>query len=153
MKSGIFNPFAPKTAPPKRKMTPSLERGVSLAEEAGEGEYKGSSIRLDGGSYILELNEIELEDVPDRLGNLVKEIIEHHPDHMFQQGVQLIPRGKTFQVDDEEMVLPTPVGHLLVYVGSVMEEDTAYRRIAHALRHLPIESILAKHKARIIVRS
>jgi len=150
-RTGIFNPYAEKKPPPKRKNL-TLDRGISLAEEMGMTEPE-SSIRLDGGSFILELRQLDLKDVPGRLGNLLKDVIQEHPAHMSDRGIQLVPRKEQFNANEDELVLPTPTGHLIVYVGSEMNEDAAYRRIAHALMHLPIKNILAKHQARIIVRS
>lgn len=154
-KEGIFNPFAPPPKkPPKSQQTGWAWDKITLAEELGLSEGAGTSFRLDGGSYILQLDDIEFEKIPERLGTIVKEINEKFSDEMEQQGIRLIPKNKEFVVNENEMILPTPVGHLIIYVGSSPDnEDGAYRRLAHALLNVPSKTVLAKYKAKIIVRS
>lgn len=154
---GIFDPFGPPQVPQEKPPERSVGNfDMTAAEEVGQTEPE-TNVRLDGGSYILELRDLEVDKVPERLGQLVKDVIEKHPEHMLQQGIQLLPRGSTFDTEEQDLILPTPVGYLVVYVGELDDdeqpEDAAYRRIAYSLLHLPINDILDQHQARVIVRS
>lgn len=148
---GIFNPYQ-KPLPKVQRKDYSLDREMSLAEEVGLEEPE-SNVRLDGGSFVLELTGVEIEEVGARLGELIKDVAERYREHLFDNGVQLSETGKPFEVEEGEMVLPTPSGNLIVYVGTDGDEDSVYRRISKALYNLPIQNILEKHKARVIARS
>lgn len=147
MTTGIFNPYVEKK-PKKYERAPTDEEMYS--EEYG-GPAK-DDVKLDGNSYILELKEADLEDVPGRLGELLYGVMQEHPAHMLQHGINLTPLDAALKVEDNELSLPTPSGHISVYVDKEKDETEVWRRVAHALHLLPNNQILVKHKARIIVR-
>lgn len=134
-KAGVFNPYQ---EPPEKKK---------------EGPPPDASIRLDGDSYILEFQNVRLNEIPSRLGNLIHDVREKHLSHMVRNGIELYPLKEIFNLEKDELVLPTPKGHLVVYVGEGGKEVDAYRRVAFALRGLPIADIMNKYQARIIARS
>lgn len=132
-KIGIFNPYQqPK---PKKKKEPLL-----------------ASVRLDGDSYILEFFNVALKGIPERLGDLIHDIQLKYHSQLIQNGIDLHPTNESFTLEEGELSLPTPKGHLTVYVGTNGKEVDAYRRIGYALCRLPIEDILTKHNTKIITR-
>lgn len=127
MGKGVFNPFA---APKEDFVSPIGNDPLNTELE----EVVIPSVRLDGDSFVLEFQDAELENVPDRLGALISELMSH-PDarkDLVRDGVDMYPRGSTRKVDDGEMVLPTPHGYLSVFVGDERTEVTVFR-VSHML--------------------
>ena len=151
-KTGVFNPFAT----PKEIQE---ERGSATAEEPFNTEWEPvpkPTIRLDGDSYALELRELELDDVPQRLGSLFKEVQEHYKEDLQRHGITLSETKIDALEKPGIVTLDTPEGYLHVFVGTLSpESDTevaAFRRMAYALGHTNVPTILKEHKAKVIVR-
>lgn len=152
MAKGVFNPFAPPEEK-KQDFRSALDNNP-LDTEFGQIEKPG--VRLDGDSFILELKETELKEVPTRLGSLIKDVASKHSAQLLRMGINLIPNGTTYQTEATDAVLATPQGKLHVHIGDKEEtEDTevaSFRRIAYALHQINVPDILEKHKAKLIVR-
>ena len=140
MSSGIFNPFVPDKNSPKRE--PPKELG---------------DIRLDGDSYVLELKQITRDGVPERLGALIQTIMRTHRHILVRHGIDLRTEGGKHALEENEVGLQTPQGHICVYVPVVPNEKKhatevkVFRRIACALREIP-RNILETHNTRVIER-
>ena len=145
MSKGIFNPYEA----PKKDFRAAVDDNPYDTEHGGP--TKGS-VKLDGDSYILEFKDAELEDVPVRLGELIYTVIQSYRTHMLQHGINLVSLDSEHHPEEQEMSLPTPRGHLSVYVDKEKNETEVWRRIAYALHLLPLKETLAKHKAKILVR-
>jgi len=154
MPKGIFNPFKEKVE--KKDFQSASDFSSPFDTEFGETPL--GNIKLDGDSHVLELKELELKDVPKRLGDLLKDVLTEHRDVMLRHGIDLRPPGETLQLEKNEMSLPTPAGSLCVTVSEPDLGDKAkieveiFRRVACALREVP-RNLLVKHKARLIVRA
>jgi len=156
MPKGVFNPYRPKK-PKKDFRSPTDNRNPYDTEF---GEPVSGNIKLDGDSHILELKQLEIEDIPSRLGDLIDDVIKSHRDVLLRHGIELVPADRYAQIAQNTVCLPTPKG----YITAQLQNETAesmnkpkvevevFRRLAHALREVPRE-ILKKHKARIIVRA
>ena len=141
MATGIFNPYVEKKKPP---VPGDLEKVIP------------GDIRLDGDSYILELQQVDVKDLPARLGALLKDVMVDYSHVLMRHGIDILPRGETRQLEENEVALPTPEGHICVYVGKsedgpVNTEVKVFRRIACALREVP-RKILVKNKAKVLER-
>jgi len=141
MATGVFNPYIEKKKQP--------EPGDS--EEIIPGD-----IRLDGDSYVLELRQVDQKDLPARLGALLRDVMMDHSHVLMRHGIDILPRGETRQLEENEVSLPTPAGHICVYVGDVKDDPVnteikVFRRIACALREVP-RKILAKNRAKVLER-
>jgi hypothetical protein len=141
MATGIFNPYVEKKEPP---------------QPGGAEEVIPGDIRLDGDSYVLELQQVDVKDIPARLGALLTDVMVDHRHVLVRHGIDILPRGETRQLEENEVSLPTPAGHLCVYIGdpeddTVKTEVKVFRRIACALREVP-RKILVKNRAKILER-
>ena len=154
MAKGVFNPFE---VPKKKKKF----RSSTDLKNPYDSEFSTPTlgdIKLDGDSYVLELKEIDLKDIAPRLGALLKDVTAAHRDVMLRHGVELLPIEDPRAIEEGEVSLPTPDGHICVYVSQenteqkVQTEVEVFRRIACALLEVPRE-LLVKHKARVIVRA
>ncbi len=147
MTTGVFNPYVAK----KKKKKPPPTFG-NPAEEIILG-----NIRLDGDSYVLELQHADLKDIPARLGALLKDVSKDHGHILVRHGIDILPPGHTRQLEAGEVSLPTPDGHICVFIG---EHDSnqreaeiqVFRRLACALREVP-RTILVKNQAKILERA
>ena len=143
MPAGIFNPYVEKKKP---------------KSPGGDIEAPLGDIRLDGDSYVLEFKELNLEDLPTKLGELLHDITLKHKEVLLRHGIDILPRGGTRHLEDNEVTLPTPVGHICVFVDSLKEdkplatEVKVFRRIACALREVP-RTLLKKHQVTIVERA
>jgi hypothetical protein len=136
-KSGIFDPYAP----PKPKAPPA--RKVDL--NASETPEVGPSVRLDGDSYVVVLNNTKLEDVPTRLAKLVGGVpVETQTLHQVQLTADNPYKGANV------VTLPTALGFLHVFVGEGGTEVDAFRRIGHMLYGM--HALLKQHDAKIVIR-
>jgi len=140
MATGIFNPFAPAKKPEQKQKDEPL-----------------GDIRLDGDSYVLELQRITMDGVPERLGTLLKTIMKTHRATLLRHGIDLRNDGGEQALEENEVGLQTPAGHICVYVPNDPEdkqtstEVKVFRRIACALREIP-RKILEDNNARVIER-
>lgn len=147
MGDGIFNPFEePKPA----KAAPTID-------PTGETQYVPPEVTLDMGIYVLKLKNAKVEDVANRMGALIKELMDKYPEGFLHTGVNIIPRGDTYQLDHEEVQLTTDSGYLCVYVGDMSDnpdelENEAFKRIAHAISVTKDPEILDKHGVTLIRR-
>jgi len=154
MPKGVFNPF--KETIEKKDFQSAADFNSPFDTEFEEPPL--GNIKLDGDSHVLELKNLELKDVPKRLGELLQDVLKDHRNVMLRHGIDLLPPGKTRPLEKGEMTLPTPAGSLCVTVSEPDLEDKAkieveiFRRVACALREIP-RNLLAKHKARLIVRA
>lgn len=154
MPKGIFNPYKEKVE--KKNFQAAVDFDNPYDTEFGTAPL--GNIKLDGDSHVLELKEIELKDVPTRLGALIKDVIEQHREVLIRHSIDLLPPEGTRLLKSNEVSLPTPSGHICVsIIGNLNEnqpkiEVEVFRRVACALREVP-RSLLAKHKARLIVRA
>ncbi len=143
MPKGVFNPFAEK----------KKHRPMGKALEAPLGD-----IKLDGDSYVLELKQLDVEDIPVRLGELLHDVMLNHKEVLVRHGIDILSRGDSRHLEENEVSLPTPVGHICVYVGAPetdkpsATEVKVFRRIACALREVP-RNLLIKHKVSILERA
>ncbi len=157
MPKGIFNPFVEKK--PKKDFQASTDHKKPFDTEFGT--PLPGNIKLDGDSHVLELQQIELEDIAIRLGTLVKDLTRKHRSVLLRHGIDLIQEGSR-PLEPGEVSLPTPEGHLCVFIADESAHDDpkrnakteveVFRRLARAFQEVPRE-ILAKHKARVIVRA
>ena len=150
MAKGIFNPFkAPD--PPKKPFVSSTDPLHPLNTEYNA-PTKGT-IRLDGDSYVLQFNNIDLEELRDRLEALIKDIIRaNHTDRLAYEGVSFHDYPDVPVLTDGQLRLKTPTGHLVIYAGEHGKEVDCFRRLAYALYNLPIKDILDKHNAKVYKR-
>ena len=142
MATGIFNPYVEKKPQPKPGQT---DEPVLV------------DLQLDGDSYVLELQQVGLKEIPVRLGALLKDVAREHSHVLARHGIDILPLGHTRQLEEGEVALPTPDGHLCVYVGEHGDDtkDTeirVFRRLACALREVP-RKILVKNHAKVIERT
>jgi hypothetical protein len=151
---GIFNPYKIKV--PKKDFQSPIDGENPYDTEYGEAKL--GNIKLDGDSYVLELQELDAEGIAGRLGELLKTVSEEHKDTLLRHGIELIPTNSTRQLEEGEVSLPTPDGNIYLFVSpdavgnNNQTEVDAFRRITGALKEVPRE-LLVKHKARIIVRA
>lgn len=152
MTKGIFNPFVTPEKPKPNYKSPTLDMYDS---EIGGPEPKGG-VRLDGDSHVLWLKETNLDEVPQRLGEIFSDVAAKYPNKLVQYGINLIPLGLTYTTEKTDSVLKTPIGRLHVHVGENTEgqdiEILSFQRMAHALYAINVPDILTKHNAKIIVR-
>jgi hypothetical protein len=137
MADGIFNPYIEK----KKKERPKYVDPI--LSEAGT---PGTKVRLDGDSYVLELKETELDAVPERLAQIIRDV---DPDHLVRHHVALTQEKP--EEKDDVMVLPTSLGFLSVYVGEGGTEVDVFRRLGNAF--YGFKDVLDKHRTRVIVRA
>lgn len=149
MPSGIFNPFK-KQEKPKQNYV-----GATDPKNPRDTEYADppkSTIRLDGDSYVLQLNEVELEEVNARLEALLRDVAKEHSNVLSDAGVSFHTKPQIPELRTGEMRLETPAGFIVVYAGEGGKEVDCFRRLAYALYGLPINELLARHKARVYKR-
>lgn len=132
---GVFNPYG------------TIEKSVTEPTTP-----PNTSIRLDGDAFILELMNIRIEEIPGRLGMILQDVNKNHAAYLIQNGIELRPTKEPITLEEDELVLPTPQGHLVVYVGKGGQEIDAFRRIGFVLHKLPVSDILRKHEVNIITR-
>ncbi len=107
---------------------------------------------------MLCLRELEPDDIPLRLGLLLKDVTQAHGAVLQRHGIELVKLHGGRDIGKNEMSLPTPKGHLCVQVSQeslenpIKAEVEIFRRVACALREIP-RTILAKHKASVKVRT
>lgn len=140
---GIFDPYA---KPQDKKPNLTLDR-----ESDTDRPIIPPSVCLDGHSFALEFQNITLEQVPEKLGKLISDVIQdlNNVKILTQHGIQMTEDPPQ---TDELRTLKTPSGYLSVYVDTERNETEVFRRVAHALSKLRIKPILKKHNAHIIVR-
>lgn len=154
MPKGIFNPFVEKV--PKKDFHAASSLNNPYNTEFGDVPL--GNVKLDGDSHVLELKNIDIKDVPKRLGALVADVMRQHRKVLTRHGIDLIPQGATRKIESNEVSLPTPSGQVCVIITETdmsnkpKIEVEVFRRVACALREVP-RSLLAKHKARLIVRA
>lgn len=154
MPKGVFNPYVKKK--PKKKFQAPTDHKNPYDTEFGTPRL--GNIKLDGDSYVLELQELDVANIAARLGELLDDSVKNHRSILLRHGIDLLPLQDTRALEQGEVSLPTPKGHLCVYVSEENLKDKSktevevFRRIACAFREIPRE-ILAKHKARVIVRT
>jgi len=150
MTKGIFNPFRKPGAPKKNFVgatDPKNPRDTEYREETPK-----STIRLDGDSYALQFNNIEMEELHMRLEALLCDVIKDHRAALTAAGVSYVPKPETPELSPGELRLETPKGFIVVYAGEGGKEVDCFRRLAYALYGLPVRDILAKHQARVYKR-
>ena len=150
MNSGIFDPYKPK-----KIKKPNFKPEDRYSDGDTDTQMSESSVRLDGQSYILEFTGIPLDEVPNKLGRLLYDVIqnENHKKMLIQNGIQLIQTPTVPNPQETtELTLNTSSGYISVYVCNEKNETEVFRRLAWAFSNLGIKSLLTKHKVRIIVR-
>jgi hypothetical protein len=145
---GIFNPYKKPEEKKKNFKSP-------MGENPYDTEYgkREENIRLDGDSYILEFKNVQFEEIPGKLVNLIKDVLKNDQGYLRSQGINLISKDEKYQISAEEIILPTQEGQLCVYVGAGGTEIEAFRRIGYALHQLSVPDILKKHHVKLIARA
>jgi hypothetical protein len=147
---GIFNPFQKPGAPKKSFV------GATDPKNPRDTEYQDeppkSTIRLDGDSYVLQFNDIELEDLNKRLETLLQEVSREHAPALTDAGVMFVPKPNIPELSEGQLRLETPRGYVVVYAGENGKEVDCFRRLAYALYGLPIKDILDRHNAKVYKR-
>jgi hypothetical protein len=147
---GIFNPFQKPGAPKKNFVgatDPKNPRDTEYQEETPK-----STIRLDGDSYVLQFNNVEVEELHKRLEALLQDVAKVHRSALTAAGVSFIPKPAVPELTQGQLRLETPLGFIIVYAGEDGKEVDCFRRLAYALYSLPIKDLLAKHHARVYKR-
>lgn len=152
MSRGIFNPFKPRNAAPKKDFLGATDPRTPLNTEYEE--FPKSSIRLDGDSYILQFNKVEMPELHQRLETLLKDIVKNpaNREQLANNGVSFIEKPNTPVLTDGQLQLETPTGYVVVYGGASAKEVDCFRRLAYALYVLPIKDILEKNNATVYRR-
>ena len=150
MAKGIFNPFRKPEAPKKDFI------GATDPRNPYDTEYNTdtskSTIRLDGDSYVLQFNNVEMEELHSRLELLLKDVIKDHEDALAANGVSFIPKPQYPELTEGQLRLETPTGFVVVYAGENGKEVDCFRRLAYSLYLLPIKDILVRNKAKVYKR-
>jgi hypothetical protein len=107
---------------------------------------------LDGDSYVLQFNNIEMEELHTRLEALLKDIAKKHALALSQAGVSFVSKPHTPELFPGQLRLETPSGFIIVYAGEDGKEVDCFRRLAYALYLLPIKDLLVVHDARVYKR-
>jgi hypothetical protein len=147
---GIFNPFLTPNERKKKKFV-----GATDPVNPRDTEYKEppkSTIRLDGDSYVLQINDVEFEELNARLEFLLKEVAQQHGAALTRAGVSFIDKPNRPELIEGQLSLETPTGFIIVYAGENGKEVDCFRRLAYALYLLPIKDILDKHNSRVYKR-
>jgi hypothetical protein len=147
---GIFNPFQKPGAPKKNFVgatDPKNPRDTEYQEDTPK-----STIRLDGDSYVLQFNNVEVEELHKRLESLLRDVAKEHSAALTSAGVSFLAKPATPELSPGELRLETPMGFIVVYAGEDGKEVDCFRRLAYALYGLPIKDLLAKHRARVYKR-
>ncbi len=137
MADGVFNPYAEEKKEEKSTYVDPLLSETGLPP---------TKVRLDGDSYVLELQGTELENVPERLAQIIQAL---EPEHLRRHKVALLAAKPN--EDKDTMVLPTPRGFLSVYVGEGGTEIDVFRRLGNAF--YGFNAILKQHHTKVIVRA
>jgi len=151
MPSGIFNPFK-KPGPPKKDFVGATDPKNPLNTEYEDSPK--STIRLDGDSYVLQLDNIDMEEVNTRLEAIIRDLWSNpaYQERLVANGVRFAKKPELPELNPGEMRLETPRGYILVYAGDNGKEVDCFRRLAYTLYLLPIKELLAKHKAKAYKR-
>jgi hypothetical protein len=149
MTKGIFNPFKKPGTPKQDFVSPTDAKNPLNTEYQ---EPPKSTIRLDGDSYVLQLNDLELEEVNERLELILKTVAKQYARELQSAGVSFIVKPQKPDLTSGQLKLETPTGYVIVYAGDQGKEVDCFRRLAYALYTLPIKELLAKHKARVYKR-
>lgn len=142
MPTGVFNPFEQKKKPPTK---------TEEQQELGD-------IRLDGDSYILELRQVARDGLVVRLGHLIHTLMRTHRSTLLRHGIELRKEGDKAKLEENEVGLKTPAGHICVYIEPNPSDTKAdievkvFRRIACALHSIP-RKVLEANNARVIERT
>ena len=147
MPKGIFNPFQD---PKPNFVSPTGDKPLNTEyTEEGPG-----SVRLDGDSYVLELESTELKDVPDRIAALVSDIqaIPELGRELNDRGVSVHPGIDVSTMDITGSFFKTSHGILVIEEPTDENEVLIYRRLGYALAELPIANVLKKHRAKLVIR-
>lgn len=146
---GVFNPFQ-KQGPPKKNFIGATDAHNPLNTEYEEPPK--STIRLDGDSYVLQLNNTDFKEINNRLEFLLKDIAKSHASALSDAGVSFVPKPNKPELSTGQLCLETSTGFVVVYAGEGGKEVDCFRRLAYALYLLPIKDILDKHDARVYRR-
>lgn len=146
---GIFNPF--KT-PNERKQDFISPLDAKHPLDTEYVSPPKSTIRLDGDSYVLQFNDIEMEDLHTRLEKLLKDVAKKHAVALSQAGVSFVSKPNEPELSSGQLRLETPTGFIVVYAGDDGKEVDCFRRLAYALYLLPIKDLLDVHNARVYRR-
>ena len=146
MPQGIFNPFAP----PKKKK-PNIQTFEERRTESGV--IIEPAVTFDGDSYVLKFEGTsDVKQAVEKLTNLLYAVNKIHGTALETNGV-IVTQDMSPQPKEDEMSLTGPKCSIVVYVGEPPHKEVfAYRRIAHALKKLPIDEILTQHKATVSER-
>jgi hypothetical protein len=146
--SGIFNPFEK----PKEKLPTYDQAQEKLEKEREALQEELCDAALDGGGFVLKILQVRPEDIYERLGRLIKDVVK-----VPELKAELERYGVTLTNDKiaEACVssLKTSSGYLGVNLGDKAHSETAvYNRLARALYNVPIKKTLTDHNAVIIKR-
>jgi hypothetical protein len=146
---GIFNPFV-KPSERRKDFIGSTDPRTPLDTEYATAPK--STVRLDGDSYVLQLNQTEIEDINTRLEALLKDVARTHATALTDAGVSFLAKPENPTLLPGQLSLETPTGFVIVYAGEGGKEVDCFRRLAYALYLLPVKDILARHNARVYKR-
>jgi hypothetical protein len=154
MPKGIFNPFK-GPEPEKKNFIAATDPNNPYNTEYSAAPK--STIRLDGDSYVLQFDQIELEELHTRIEALLGDVLKKHEPELNAAGVYYTYKNNTSlnlptPLAPGELRLETPNGYLTIYAGENGKEVECFRRLAYALYPLPIKDILAKHHAKVYRR-
>jgi len=149
--SGIFNPFK-KPGKPKQDYVSSTD--PKNPRDTEYTEMPKGSIRLDGDSYVLQINNVTLEELTLRLELLLQAVSNIHSKELQTAGVFFYSKPYKPTLQDDQLLLETPNGYIVIYaqLEESRKEVDCYRRLAYALYSLPIQNILVKHNAKVYKR-
>lgn len=100
------------------------------------------TILLDGDSYALKFVDATFEDIQDRLYALLYDVNLEQKQGLQDHGIYIN------QPRTELLTLKTKGGTISVHTSSD-DEVEVFRRIAYALKKLPVQKILKKHAVTI----
>jgi len=155
LNNGIYNPFS---APKKQKK----DFQASIGDRPLNTEYREEgpgNVRLDGGGYIVILQNTKIDAIASRLGAVMQDIDAQDRDGLGRHGICLLPPGKTentfwkacASAAPTVMNLPTPHGTIRL-CAEEQNEDEAFERIGRAFAQLPVKQILIRHHINVVVR-
>ena len=151
MADGIFNPFGEPKKPKKDFL-------ASTAETPLDTEFQAppiGDVRLDGEAFVVVLKNTVLADMHKRVGLLMRDVQTKHPDVLSKYGIHIVDLDATYQTEDDETVMETPSGFLIVWIGAVppdQAQDEAFKRLGHALNQINDVPLLEEHAIQIIER-
>jgi hypothetical protein len=117
MTTGIFNPY--REEEPVSEVATLTEYGINTKH------YQITITLKDPNKSLTEI-----------ASNIMR-LQREYPDHFLRCGVQVSPRGETYQVEQNEYAAPTDVGYLRVHLSPPIDNDDVtdmvFQRIGYTL--------------------